>query len=323
MDLTELSDNARKLELALPESLEFITDARLRQTSGLIDPEYSEAKRELVEKGLARVGRGRGGPIKRAGTFDQRVLAKLPRDGSFVSNNKIYESLNISPEAFAEIQQHLIADGKVKVGRGRYGRTARILDAGFAKPENGNGEAIGVADEYELYGPVKDYLDRKWKPNYEPSPPNLYISQITALHQKRGASLIMPCISVLTIMKYDFVPGNHLELITVDVKKQTNMGLEAVYETTSHGRYAHRSYLVFEWIEEEDFETAGPDADYVISEAKRFGIGLVQMRPVDGGEWSFKTVVIPVLKTPETGELNSFIEAHFGDEHGRIRGAVG
>ncbi len=319
--MENLSENAQTLEKHLPEDLEYITDSTLRKLSGLNDPEYSRAKKELVRKGLAKIGRGRGGPIRRVGTAKQQVLSKLPKDGSFISNHKIYESLDLSPEEFSEIQKELIDEGRIIAGKGRYGRSARVAGLTQQRKPEERGE-LGVNHVSELYGPVKDYFDSKWRPNYDPSPPNLYISEITATQAKRNRLLTVPDISILTIMKYDFVPGNHLELVTIDVKKHSDMGFTALYETASQSLYSHRSYLVFEWIKDKGFEKNGHIAENVLREAKRFGVGLIQMRPIDSDGWNFKTVLEPRYSKPEPGELNSFIDLRFREEHARIRGAL-
>jgi len=318
-----LSESAQILEKHLPPSLDYITDRRLRKLSGLRDPGYTRAKKELVDLGLAQIGRGRGGPIRRTGTKKQQILARLPRDGSFVSNNKIYEPLSMTPEEFAAIQAEMIDEGMVVIGRGRYGRTARVQEGNDNGILYDSDAELGVADESELYDPVKAYFDRKWKRNYEPSPPNLYISEITAKQYPRIGITSIPDLSILTIMNYDFVPGNILELITIEVKKYGDLTLSAVYEAASMMVVCHRSYLVFEWVQDEDFLRSDSNAEYILTEAKRFGIGLVQMRPIDDGSWEFKTVLEPKLNNPEYGELNSFIEVRFKNEHARIRGALG
>lgn len=321
--MVSLSKNAKLLEDNLPFSLDFIADSKLRELSGLEDPEYSRAKKELVDAGLAKIGRGRGGPIRRLGTPRQKVLSKLPKDGSFVSNDKIYESLEMSPEEFYEIQSRLVNEGKVVVGRGRYGRTALVLDGPSEDAEEYFNNGLGSTSDEELHEEVKKYFDRKLKPNYEPSPPNLYISKISAQTKtgRRGPNI--PDISILTLMKYDFVPSTHLEVITTDVWKHGTLVIEAVYETKAHSIYSHRSYLVFEWIKDVDFERSGRDARNIFGEAKRLGLGLIEMRPRNEDEWEFRTILDPQLNHPEPGELNSFIDVRFKDDHTRIRGAIG
>ena len=317
-----LSDSATKLEKFLPQTSEYITDSQLRELCNITEPEYTKAKKELVDSGFAVIGRGRGGPIRRTRTKKQQILARLPRDGSFISNNKIYEPLGMTPENYAEILEELLSEGSVVVGRGRYGRTAR------ANGINGNGQVdyssieYGAENKNELFEPVKDYFDRKWKHNYEPSPPNLYLSEITARQHPRVGITKIPDISILTIMNYDFVPGNHLEVITIEVKRYKNLNLTTVYETASMNLISHRSYLVFEWLEEDDFLNADPNSELILNEAKRFGIGLVQMKPIDNGKWGFKILHEPKLTTPELGDLNSFIEVRFKNDHARIRGTL-
>ncbi|TFG08531.1 hypothetical protein EU538_06955 [Candidatus Thorarchaeota archaeon] len=318
-----LSKNAKLLEDNLPLSLDFIADSKLRELSGIEDPEYSEAKRELVDAGLAKIGRGRGGPIRRMGTPKQKVLSKLPKDGSFVSNDKIYESLGMTPEEFYAVQAKLVNEGKVVVGRGRYGRTALVVDGSSMGEEEQYNNGLGSSSDEELQEELRRYFDRKLKPNYEPSPPNLYISKITAQTRPGRRVPNLPDVSILTIMKYDFVPSVNLEVITADVWKHGTLVLEAVYETKSHSIYSHRSYLVFEWIKDVDFERSGRDARIILGEAKRLGIGLIEMRPVDEDKWDFRTILDPELNHPELGELNSFIDLRFKDDHTRIRGAIG
>ncbi|MGY5877094.1 MAG: hypothetical protein RTU30_15185, partial [Candidatus Thorarchaeota archaeon] len=255
-------------------------------------------------------------------TRKQQILARLPRDGSFISNNKIYEPLNLSPEEFSEIQAELLDERLIVVGRGRYGRTARVTN-GLGNGDEYPASEIGVTNENELYPAVKDYFDRKWKHNYEPSPPNLYISEITANPPRPGSTASIPDISILTIMKYDFVPGNVLELITVDVVKYGELDQAAVYKTATMSMVSHRAFMVFEWVEDDDFSSSGSKASLIITEVKRFGIGLIQMRQINNGKWEFKTILEPHLQSPELGELNSYIEIRLKKEHARIRGAIG
>lgn len=127
---------------------------------------------------------------------------------------------------------------------------------------------------------------------------------------------------ILTVSKYEFLPQKYLGLSTIEVKRYADIGLPAVYEAASHSKYAHQSYLVFEWLEEIEFAKSGEDALRLIREAERFGIGLVQMKRGDDGVWRFLHILEPEVRDPSPEECNEFIQERFTAEHARIRAAV-
>lgn len=250
----------------------------------------------------------------------QAILNKLPKDGAMVGNVSLMRLLTMPPERFFEAKSELDAIEMIVYGKGRGGST------GLAKPATAPAEkpVTGVKDEFELYNPLKKYFDDFWKPNYKA--PDLYISKITGPpknHKRKSGLWSRPDVSVLTVSGYDFIPQRVLELSTVEAKKYADIGTRAVFETVSHSKFGHQAFSAFEWLEEPDMDdSSNEDVKEVFKEARRFGIGIIQMRRADK-EWDIDIVLDPMRHDPDPADCNRFIEQNFVEAHKQIRSAIG
>lgn len=248
------------------------------------------------------------------------ILEKLPKDGSLVGNVSLMRLLSMPPERFFQAKSELEAQSLIIYGRGRGGST------GLAKPGVTPIEKpiTGVKDEYDLYVPLKKYFDEFWKPNYKS--PDLYISKITGPpkgHKRKSGLWSRPDVSVLTVSGYDFIPQRVIELTTVEAKRFADIGTRAVFETVSQSKFGHQAFLAFEWVKDEDMDdSSSEDVKEVFKEARRFGIGIIQMKKAEK-DWDIDIVLDPVRGDPDPADCNRFIEQNFAEDHKQIRSAIG
>jgi len=238
-----------------------------------------------------------------------------------VGNISLMRKLGMKPKEFFSAKAELDEQGVIVFGKGKGG------SIGIAKPsaKTAAKKYQGIKDEFELYDPLKRFFDEYWGPNYKT--PDLYVSKITGPpkgHKRKSGVWSRPDLSILTVSRYDFVPERVLEVTTIEAKRFPDIGPRAVFETASHSKYGHQAYLALEWPEKEDVDDS-PDEDVqeVIKEARRFGIGLIQMRKDAGGEWDVDIIIDPVRREPDPADCSGFIEQVFKDKHTQIRHAIG
>ncbi|WP_343229654.1 class I SAM-dependent DNA methyltransferase [uncultured Xanthomonas sp.] len=109
----------------------------------------------------------------------QRFLAALASLGGQAGNQRLCEALGWQDSTYQRIKQHLVDDGRIRVGRGRGGSVALVAPA----PAAPKGKSAAISAEAKPAGaPVKhepavelDYADKLWKTadklrgNMEPS----------------------------------------------------------------------------------------------------------------------------------------------------------
>ena len=133
---------------------------------------------------------------------------------------------------------------------------------------------------------MQDYFDDEWSGAYVE--PDKYFSKITGSpkgHKQKSGTWSRPDLSILTISRYEFLPMIDLELTTVEVKRYSDIGTRAIFEAASHSKYAHQSYLAYEWLDNQTSPQPGPLLEAVQREAERFGIGLIRMTQQAGSKW--------------------------------------
>lgn len=138
--------------------------------------------------------------------------------------------------------------------------------------------------------------------------------EITAKQGRRSTRgrWTRPDIAVLSLRRYRYVPGLHLEVWTFELKTTEAADVSSVYEAVAHARFATRSYLAFPW-------PARPTADQderleaIRSEAERHGIGLLLFGdPADFETW--QEVVVPVRTRADLARIDEFIAQQISDE---------
>jgi hypothetical protein len=254
--------------------------------------------------------------------FATKILDTLPKDGSMVGNAFLRKQLGMDASEFFRAKLELQQKGQVVTGKGRGGSIGLTKISGpSSMPDRGR----GVKDEGALYKPIKDYFDDNWGPNYES--PDYYCAVITGTpkgHKRRSGLWSRPDVSILTVTSYQFLPTKQIEVTTIEAKKYYDATPQAVFETASQSKFAHQSYLVIEWREETDLEDSdNVNVMRILNEARRFGIGIIQMKQNDHGGWDFREILDPQKRIPDPDECNTFIERAFRPHHKQILGALG
>lgn len=213
------------------------------------------------------------------------------------------------------------SEGVIILGRGR-GGTVRLKE--------GTEEAElklpgGVRDEFDLYGPLKDWFDKFWGPDYKS--PDFYICKITGPpkgHKRKSGKWSRPDISVVTVATSEFfIPPKTLEVTTVEVKRYSDVSVVAVFEAASHGKFGHQSYVAVEWLGSEDIDKSDdPLAEALFKEARRFGVGVIQMRPKGDGGWDIDERLEPDRLNPDPRDCSQFIEENFEEQARALRNAM-
>ena len=101
--------------------------------------------------------------------------------------------------------------------------------------------------------------------------------------QRTGGKWSRPDVTLVQVNSYDYLPQTVLEVTTFEVKKFPDAeDIRSVYETASHSRRTHFSYLVA--------EVPSPDYEFperFVSELERFHLGLIFMWK-EKEKWKFE-----------------------------------
>lgn len=256
-----------------------------------------------------------------ASELAERIRSSLPKDGATVGNLALIRRLSVPPDQYFSARAELVAEDAIILGRGRGGtvRLKKPAEAAEQKP------AGGVKDEADLYPPLKRWFDDFWGPDYPP--PDYYSCKITGPpkgHKRKSGKWSRPDLSIVTVATSEFfIPPKTLEVTTVEVKRFPDISVVAVFEAASHGRFGHQSYVAVEWLGPEDLDKSeDADAEVLLKEARRFGLGVIQMRPKNGGGWDIDEVLEPERQNPDPRECSQFIEEQFEDQARALRAAI-
>jgi len=256
-----------------------------------------------------------------ASELAERIRALLPKDGSTVGNLALIRRLGVSPDDYFPARAELESEGAIILGRGR-GGTVRRKEATVEGEVKAPG---GVRDEFDLYGPLKDWFDKFWGPDYQA--PDFYVCKITGPpkgHKRKSGKWSRPDLSVVTVATSEFfIPPKTLEVTTVEVKRYSDISVVAVFEAASHGKFGHQSYVAVEWLGPEDIDKSeDPLAKALLKEARRFGVGVIQMRPENGAGWNIDERLEPDRLNPDPRDCSQFVEENFEDYARALRNAM-
>lgn len=229
-------------------------------------------------------------------------LEALPPTGASVGNGRLQRKLNWDEATYLRAKNLLIDEGQIRVGRGRGGTVSLSVPSEMAAegsevPGSPNGQRTR---ELDLYPGFQEALgrwakDQGWDEHFV---------QQTAHKgsRKTGGTWTRPDFVVVGYRNFEYTPGIVRDLETFEVKP-SDFGVEAVFETAAHSRFATRSYLAVERREDQDPELL----DRVESECQRFGIGFVMF--AEAGKldtWDFR--VEPKREEPDPADLERFIQ---------------
>ena len=206
----------------------------------------------------------------------KKFLNGTPRDGSPLSNKKLRETLGWQEAQYVEAKKQLLEEGAIKLGRGYGGTVARIVE----QPVVRVGPVAARQKEHVLYEPFSQGL-RTWAGN-EGYPDDCIIEIVGSRGKKGGGVYSKPDLALFAHKKYRYTPLKRIDVLTFEVKTADGYGIESVYETAAHSRFANKSYLVIKR------PPHGFADSRIEKECIRFHVGLIILdNPRDPNTWEF------------------------------------
>jgi hypothetical protein len=236
----------------------------------------------------------------------RKLLDLVPPDGTFIGNTKLQRRSKLG-KGYWKVQKELVSKGVLTRGKGRGGSVARLA----AEEEVGQSATKGksaVRKESELYEPLRNWLAEEWGEDVEGGDFfEVLITGTPKKKQRKGGKWSRPDVTLVQVNSYDYLPQPVLDVTTFEVKKFPDAeDIRSVYETASHSRRTHFSYLVAEV----------PSADYefperFVSELERFHLGLIFMWKKKD-KWEFEEQEWETERlNPEPEELNRLLKEFF------------
>ncbi|OZC49290.1 hypothetical protein CH289_17280 [Rhodococcus sp. RS1C4] len=122
---------------------------------------------------------------------------------------------------------------------------------------------------------------------------------------RTGGRWSRPDIAVVRLRKFAYVPGEFLEVSTIEVKPFNNIDVSAVYEAVAHRRAATHAYVAVH-VPAHLSVSLREDIKSVRSVAAAHGVGLIRFAdPADHSTWKYLVDAERVEPDPE--KLSRFI----------------
>jgi hypothetical protein len=176
-----------------------------------------------------------------------------------------------------------------------------------------------VGDEKDLYDPVLNWLRDNWGKEVLEDGDEYWIHK-TAFQARKGqpGRWSRPDIMSVQVSRFDILPRRSVEVTTFEVKRlEDSKDVKSVYEAASHQRWGHYSYLVAETT------VLSPSLpEYVLSEATRFGVGIMTARKEEGivkDEFSLEEVLAPRRQEPAPRDLDDVLKDFFSGDERELR----
>ena len=213
----------------------------------------------------------------------------------FISNLNGKLGQNFGNEVYWQVRNSLIEDGKLERGRGKGGAVSLVERRQTTAATRGK----RFRRESHIYEPFHNTIQKDWVQEHGIVD---YASEISAHKGSKdtGGKWTRPDVTLVSVGKYELIPGKTIEITTFEIKPVNKLGIEGVYETASHSAYANKSYLAIHLPTSPDREGLQDVLDRLEKECVRFGIGLILFE--DPSSWqTFEVVVEAQHKTPEPG----------------------
>jgi len=237
----------------------------------------------------------------------KKLLELVPPDGTFIGNTTLQRRSKLG-KSYWRIRNELVSGGFLSRGKGRGGSVARLAGDAEAAPSVTKKAKGFVRKESELYDPLKDWLVEEWGEDVEPGDFfEVLVTGTPKRKQRTGGKWSRPDVTLVQVNSYDYLPQPVLEVTTFEVKKFPDAeDIRSVYETASHSRRTHFSYLVA--------EVPSPDYEFperFVSELERFHLGLIFMWK-EKEKWKFEEQEWETERlNPEPEELNRLLKEFF------------
>ncbi len=260
---------------------------------------------------------------------EQALLTHVPKDGSTIGNGRLRRELDWKEGKYWKIRDRLVEKGYLAVGFGRGGSVYRIRDDVYEVEERANvkdtpSKAAVREDEppfgYDsseeaLYEPILRMLKDNWQQLFPgfPAPTKHWVDSSPRQGRRQtGGRWTRPDLSAVTLNKYRYVPGPHLEVFSFEVKPRGQFNILGLYEALGHSRRANFAYVLFHTRPENELRPNEKDEhsrvlEEIKREAARLKVGVATFEdPTVADTWTVH--VVPTRHEPEPRLLNDFIE---------------
>jgi len=237
----------------------------------------------------------------------KKLFDVVPPDGTFIGNTTLQRRSKVG-KGYWKVRNELVSAGLLTRGKGRGGSVARLAGEVEAAPLVEKKAKGFVRKESELYEPLKNWLAEEWGEDVEGG--DFFEVLVTGTPKRKrraGGKWSRPDVTLVQVNSYEYLPQPVLDVTTFEVKKFPDAeDLRSVYETASHSRRAHFSYLVA--------EVPNPDYEFperFVSELERFHLGLIFMWK-EKDKWEFDEQEWETERlNPEPEELNRLLREFF------------
>ncbi len=158
-------------------------------------------------------------------------------------------------------------------------------------------------------------LENNWQqlfPGFPPPTQHWVDSSPWQGRRKTGGRWTRPDLSAVTINKYRYVPGTHVDVFTFEVKPMEQLNVLGLYEALGHSRRANFAYVLYhvapvESLAPKERERVERELEEILREAARLEVGVATFEdPRESDTWTVH--VLPGRHRPEARLLNEFIE---------------
>ncbi|MEZ4449992.1 MAG: hypothetical protein R3B09_10980 [Nannocystaceae bacterium] len=255
---------------------------------------------------------------------EEALLEKVPEDGSSIGNSKLRRLLHWDEDDYWEVRDSLVEKGYLAVGFGRGGSVYRLFEEEEEEEEEDDvdddiEEVVDSEADYDgeesLYTPIAELLERNWQQLFPgfPTPAKHWVDSSPRQGRRQtGGRWTRPDLSAVTLNKYRYVPGPHIDVFTFEVKPRSQFNVLGLYEALGHSRRANFAYVLYHVRPEgklnpQQRTNLERQLEEIKREAARLRVGVATFEdPAVADTWTVH--VLPGRHAPEARLLNEFIE---------------
>jgi hypothetical protein len=256
---------------------------------------------------------------------EQALLRKVPADGASIGNGRLRRELDWREGKYWKTRDSLVEKGYLALGFGRGGSVYRIGDDESEEdvededveddPRESDIPSGYDSSEERLYAPILQMLKDNWQQLFPgfPAPTKHWVDSSPRQGRRMtGGRWTRPDLSAVTLNKYRYIPGPHLEVFSFEVKPRGQFNILGLYEALGHSRRANFAYVLFHVTPEGELrpnqqEDHNRKLEEIKREAARLKVGFATFEdPTVADTWTVH--VVPGRHSPEARLLNDFIE---------------
>jgi hypothetical protein len=244
---------------------------------------------------------------------EEKLIEALRGEGGRANNGALQGRLGWEGGRYWEARNSLLDRGLVAKAHGGPGGqtiivpqpTAQGIDAAPAETIPGQQQpGSPYPDEASLYEPLIEQIQKNWAKS---EAYDLFIVANTARLGRRltGGNWTRPDICLVGIRKFKFIRNPVVDVVTFEVKPNTDVTVKGVLEALSHRQASTLAYVIFN-VSKDEFEN-NQENERMTELAKTHGVGVILARdPKDQKTWIEE--VRATRWEPDPEYLNGFIQ---------------